>query len=239
MARIIVALFLLILLLPLMSTVSNGISQPVIGSLYGWTNLNHILDNTTRAEVFSGLELAYKDIVVGVGPDHSAYPHKGCFVVYHLGDDSPSFMECLYLAGIGMYDAYSPWRNGSVLLTGWRDPNSGFYSAVFVFTFNAYDTMLTTIIDYDDPDYSDEEMTMVLGYDDTIIVSGKVTGTTKTPAIYIFRYENGSWQMKHRITDKGNIIFRNDDGDTPRVFVANITENKVKIYKIDPGSGEL
>ncbi len=206
-----------------------------------WSIVEQVFYKTGPVEVYTGLERVSNDMVVGVGADQTAEPDTACIFLYHIGDTVPYKMDCKPNDGIGLYDIYSPWRNGSALVVGWRDPVSLKPSGIFIYRYDVEGYSLKPLISYDDPLFDDERMNMIIGFDNTIIVSGKVYERTwgdRIPMVYIFKYEDGEWRLEDSISRKGSIIFRNDDpSGNPRIFLLVKEEGNIKIFRIDTSTG--
>lgn len=208
-------------------------------SIGNWSVVEQVFYLRNGAEVFSGMDRIGANLVMGVGTDQTPTPDVSCIFAYYLGDTQPRRLNCRYTDGVGLYDAYSPWRNGSALVVGWRDPMSGKPSGIFVYRYDYEADELVPLIAMDDPDFESETMTWIIGFNNYVVTSGKVTGTGRMPAIYVFKYEDNDWKLVHRITNLGAIILRNDDTDgNPRIYTARIENNTAKIYRINLETGD-
>ncbi len=227
------------LALPSLSTWTPLVKSSSANSvgIANWSVVEQVMYTTKPAEVYSGIDVVGNGLVVGVGTDQSSHPFTTCLFAYGLGDSALRYSSCKPFDGVGLYDVYSPWRNGSALMVGWRDPGSMKNSGVFVYQFDYPYRSLKMIVTYDDPDHDDETMTSVIGYGDYIITAGKVTGIDRITMIYVFKKMGGEYRFYNNIPNAGDIIFRHDINGEPAIYSALVVNGNTEIYRIDPGGG--
>ncbi len=222
------------------------VSKPVNASMNvnPWGVSEQVFYKSSGAEVYSGIERISENFVIGVGSEQSANPDIGCWFIYAIGDTLLRRDKCKEFNGIGFYDVYSPWRNGSALVVGWRDPSSLEPSGVFVYRYDASTDKFTNIITYDDPDYSDERMTMIIGFTDPemIVVAGSVYNdniSVSIKAIYGFKHTGQSWTLAWRIVNHGSLIFRNDNNGEQRLYSVEKGNGVVIVSEISLSDGSI